>query len=763
MVTLEDLTPGQRDALADLRLVEAQDGGLRVDEWRLADTVMVVTVALNCQTLRAERVADGLAIRDREFMEIRVPADYPVAPPGLSVRHERFAEYENVMAGGGICVFRSPDTEWVPSDGMGVFVRDRVWGWLRRAVRDEAERHNGAFHAPVVSDRLLTRDAIRYDALEPETDALWVGYAGVRLDDGRLQYDQSRRGLARWALTRWSERVSMHYSGELWGAGLLLPRRGGFLFPETLGALLHACEASGLAARDAVMHLGRAARCQGAGVPLFVIVGTPLGSAFPGRHHLTTLVLEGAESRLVWRAGGAVKPDVAIDAVLERADSVPLRAFYGRDARVGHMQRRDRGGPADWFVDKTVAIWGAGALGAPMAEYVVRAGAAHVLLRDYGVVHHGLLVRQPYTVDDEEVLKVDALKHRLTSIRPDVEVTASSTDLRRDLSGLTEWSGTVDLVINATASSPVRAALDRARAGGAGMPVLTVGVDARAERGFGRLLLSGAPASVEEIDRDAQIEVAGRADLLGYTDAFFPTAESERREPFYPEPGCSDATFVGSAADMASLSGAMLNWGAAALASAVGETPSAVFIAQPHVALASGEPPVHRVRTVRRTSLRSERGGCTVRLSDSAVASIQIHIAAAAERNGPRSETGGPLWGAYDDVHRIVWVDEAGPAPPGSTETPARFSCSPEGLQEEAAGRAAATRGAAGFVGTWHTHTASEPVPSATDRASMADVCTRAEPLPHHFLMLIVGTPHAAHPDIRAHVFSRSDYQTATP
>jgi len=759
MSDLALLTAGQRDALNDLQRIEVQEAGLRIEGWSTDGERLDVTVGLDCSTLRSEQVEGGLRLRDREFVQIHVPAAFPLVPPWLSVGHKRFAEYENVMRGGGICVFRSVDTEWTPTDGMGVFVRDRVWGWMRRAVRGEAESQHGVFHSPLLHDLQRVSDAILYDTAEPETDDLWLGWVGIRPHAGS-KYPQSIRTRDRWSLTRWCEQVRADYTGEVWGAGVLLPTRGGFYFPKTLGALLDVFEAGGLGRRRAVAHLGKVAHRQPLAFPLVIVVGTPLGSGFAGRHHLTTLCLTSEASQMVRRAGGTVKRDAAIDAVLDRAAGVDLRAFFGRDARAGHVERRDKASPMDWFAGKTVAFWGAGALGAPAAEYVVRAGAARVILRDNGFVHRGLLVRQPYTSADEEILKVDALRRRLRSIRPGVTVDVCSSDLRASGTDGEEWSGDVDLIVNATASAPVRVALDlgRATSGNQNVPVLSLGVDGQAERGFARLLVAGTTASTEEAERDAQIEASRRNDLTGYADAFFPTAATERREPFFPEPGCSDATFVGSAADLAALSSTMLNWAAAELASGTSTSARALLMCQPHVALRTNEPTVCRVESPARIQMHDDRRGYRVRMTSAAVDAVRDHIRHAAARNGEASETGGALWGRYDDAMNIVWVDDASAAPPDSVEAPDRFVCGVEGLHAETATRACASRDAVGFVGTWHTHPSCQPVPSARDHASMADVCTRSEPLPRRFLMMIVGSPHSDEPDFQPYVFSRDEY-----
>ena len=140
---------------------------------------------------------------------------------------------------------------------------------------------------------------------------------------------------------------------------------------------------------------------------------------------------------------------------------------------------------------------------------------------------------------------------------------------------------------------------------------------------------------------------------------------------------------------------------------------------------------------------------------------IATQVAAAAKRTGKEAETGGPLWGGCDEVRRTIWVDAAGPAPSDSVETVDRFICGVEGLDEEAKRRQEETRGATTFIGTWHTHLSDPPDPSTRDQRSMADVCTRDEPLPPRFLMMIIGSPHDSL-DLKAHVFLRDEYSLSS-
>jgi tRNA A37 threonylcarbamoyladenosine dehydratase len=70
------------------------------------------------------------------------------------------------------------------------------------------------------------------------------------------------------------------------------------------------------------------------------------------------------------------------------------------------------------FAGKRVVIWGCGALGAPIAESIVRAGASAVILCDSASVHPGVLILQPFIDDDLGRAKAVVLAHRLERSSP---------------------------------------------------------------------------------------------------------------------------------------------------------------------------------------------------------------------------------------------------------------------------------------------------------------------------------------------------------
>jgi hypothetical protein len=79
------------------------------------------------------------------------------------------------------------------------------------------------------------------------------------------------------------------------------------------------------------------------------------------------------------------------------------------DERTEVATRRDSQRPASAFYGKTVELWGCGGLGSWIAEFIARAGARRLILRDSGATSSGLLVRQNYTEDDVGLAKVTQL------------------------------------------------------------------------------------------------------------------------------------------------------------------------------------------------------------------------------------------------------------------------------------------------------------------------------------------------------------------
>src|SRR5207248_617742 len=100
-----------------------------------------------------------------------------------------------------------------------------------------------------------------------------------------------------------------------------------------------------------------------------------------------------------------------------------------REDRPEIVIARDRDSAVSFFKGKTVGIWGCGAIGSHVSEFLARAGAAQLQLYDKGVVTPGILARQLYTDDDIGKPKVSALASRLRAIRPGLQIEEHVGDL----------------------------------------------------------------------------------------------------------------------------------------------------------------------------------------------------------------------------------------------------------------------------------------------------------------------------------------------
>ena len=118
-----------------------------------------------------------------------------------------------------------------------------------------------------------------------------------------------------------------------------------------------------------------------------------------------------------------------------------------------------RGRLPDVARNKKVVLIGVGALGAPLAEHLVRGGVTDITLIDHDKLDAGNLVRHPLTMEKIESPKADALKDRLNWISPHARAKAISKGFSPDLEQA-EQIREADLIIDATASDEVIALLN---------------------------------------------------------------------------------------------------------------------------------------------------------------------------------------------------------------------------------------------------------------------------------------------------------------
>ena len=376
----------------------------------------------------------------------------------------------------------------------------------------------------------------------------------------------------------------------LGAAAIILSRDIGFEYPGEAAALLAGLEAAGVdrcrAARPARYRRGdqrpprRGARAQGHEQYL---PGPCACSSAPRRG-----ARAGSGHRLsIWSAGGSTRPgrncwpprglpgpgSQLAGATAGWLDQAATTWIPVMEARPEVTLRRDSGTPAAWLAGKRVLVLGCGALGAPAAEICVRADAAEVTVADNGIVsprHPGqpAISRTPTSASTRPPSWPGALNQmhadkRVSALPQDIVITVLTEQMH---------AAQFDLIIDATANAAVASRLEycRAQSPGSWPPVMTMLIGHQARRGIVALARPGASGAGRDILR--KLGLAACVDQAGQLADIARTSSPTRRaaELFQPEPGCSDPTFTGSAAETGALAAHLMTAGLDALAGRAG-------------------------------------------------------------------------------------------------------------------------------------------------------------------------------------------------
>ncbi|WP_439381377.1 ThiF family adenylyltransferase [Amycolatopsis lexingtonensis] len=722
-------TPGQAEAFDELLMLARASGGdlavVAVGEPILEEGPLLVELDINCDGAGSDR--SSVPLHERERVTIVVPALYPLQQPQVLLRHRRFAGLPHVVWGVSICLYVA-QYEWDPGVGM-TDVLTRLFTWLAHVAAGTITGPEVPWDPPITNlagspGRLLVRRNLP-KALEDD-ESIWL--AGAVIESvGRRKYEVRRwldlRQAGQWVKAGLGNRGAEPGRGFL-APVVALPGPVDFNYPTQLAGLLAGLRSQGLDSSACASLIDWARASAAAAV----------GAEQPGAEPLGLILL-----------GSRARPDSAIrgriahfaawwaDFGLEERE---VRWMRVEDQRPSITLRRDHRRPARWLHGKRVLVLGCGAVGAPIAEFCVRGGARHVRLVDQGDVHHGLLVRQPYGYDDIGFPKAEVLGERLRRTSPDVSVEHSVLDavkLVRSEAGLPE----ADLVIDATANRAVAAALEvtwRDRAGNP--PLLSVMVSHRCEIGIATLALPGSGVAGVDVLRQLLLAASEDDGLRDVLDDLLP--DVPRAEVFQPEPGCSDPTFTGSAADLAGFAGQLFT---DALALIGLSAPEGVLTPRKYATVVrspSGDSPGAPAQRLQWTNdvVRPETGhGYQARISPAAFAAIRQEVLQSRELRGPECETGGLLLGQVDHAAKVVWITEVSGLPPGSAASAEGLVLDPAAQRRRTSELRHRSRGLIGYIGMWHSHPRHRVEPSGIDRTAMATITKNDAPA----VLLIIG------------------------
>jgi hypothetical protein len=745
------VTEGQCLALRQLRSVEAsRPGGLEIIsilEPRANGPDLGVELSLDCTGVPHRD--GGLRLRGRERLLLLIPPRFPLHKPSVWTPHTRWAGTPHVQWGDYICLYAAPNSEWDPADGMFGLL-ERLWEWLRAASIDQLDPDGVPLHPPVAYRTPGTPLVIPRINTPTVRGEPWIGWAAtVAVGSGRID-------LHDWRAMREHGRIADPPADP--AAAVLLDSALDWEYPEHAAGLILALTERGVDWGEFWRLLEVTALACG-DQPLLLVVGTAMRGTRGGeaRQHLSVWRIPAQASGDLWRSlirysdrsEVVTTGEQARERVLDWARTAGTEWCRVREARTEVTARRDHDSPISWFAGKTVAIWGCGAIGSLLAEWVTRAGATLLILRDSGGAAPGVLVRQNFIDADIGFYKAEMLAKRITAIDPTIGVQAHNGDVLDGPLDDGPWHEHADLVIDATASLIVATALERARATEPAVPVAGLLFGHTAEHGLAVLTPAGVSGATHDALRAGKLACLFDQSLSRFAQEFWP--DPPRGELFQPEPGCSDPTFTGSAVETAALSAVLIR--AIARDLQVGSDQMSVHLHA--LASAGDEQPLHRRLFVKAPWELELPEGLALRLSHQALEGMRTEVGASAKQRGGASETGGLLFGERDDAAGVMWVSQATGPPSDSEHSPEQFLCGVRGVRAMVAARERRARGSLALIGTWHTHPVSAPRPSARDLLGMGQILAETDSPLAQALLVIVGHSAGARPSLGGYLFER--------
>lgn len=747
------MSEGQAWALGQLAdIAQASAGSLEIVEVlepQKEGENLSVTVSVDCSAY--ERKLGGVPLKQRERLLLHIGPNFPLEVPRLHFTHKRYGDSAHVQWGTFICLYQATDTEWQPEDGM-FGLMTRVDEWLRAAAANELDPVGMPLHPPVTYSTSKFTVVPTQDT-SPVTDTFWAGYAKItRESDHRVELGQ------------WFE-----YSGEVpagrVAVALLLPTGMPHEYPTSMADLLKLLEERGISATVVRLVTELGALRAAEGKPLIFVLGAAMRGTAGGQRlqHLTAWHLDGQRVDEIRNAIAATTETEQLNIAYFQGWAATATIEWCRvlEDRPEIVVRRDAGSASAWWRGRNVVIFGCGAIGSAAAMLLARAGVAKMTLFDRDIVKPGVLVRQLFDRHQIGMNKADATSNNVKSAVPAVEVFYSGADVVTRLR-VPERRAEIlaaDVIINATASTTVSAALEKEFVAWPKVhpPIISMALGHKADQALMTMAVQDVPGISLDLDRRAKIALSNVLHAKDAVEEFWPIS-LERRRIFQPEPGCSSPTFIGSAADVLALTAQMTNVASEWLAE-----PDKTFARARSFDLLgpkSGSAREFAFEWPADFILRDRRHGYQVRVSRGAMLAMRGWMRRSERVRGRRDETGGVLFGHIDPFLKVVWVDEVSGPPPDSVQSPTAFVCGTAGVADMNAEKKKRTRNAVSFVGMWHTHPGGMPWPSETDYSAMAELLTSDQFKANRFLMVIIGAD-SSQPIISGTVFERTEYQSS--
>ena len=561
------LSDGQSIAIRQLeRIANADQSALTIDQILTPERendYLSVDISLDCR--HYEHLDGGLKYNNFETFNLIIPPEFPFVVPRVYSGHKRFSGFPHVQWGNYLCLYLSTEVQWQPSAGM-IGLINQLNQWLSNAARNELDPIGGPIHPPVAYKSCGTTITVQADT--PDS-IRWPWFGAAILREKKSDYFE---------LTHWEDIDSIDRD-QVFAPALLLDFELPIEYPKKVADLFAWIKEKGLDTNVITIHLMLAARRLDEGEPLRFVIGTPsrgvVGDAESRLQHIEVWEINVADALILktvalscellahYQNSSLPEDTIAIiKSVFKELDRWKTNSqihwctvFENRHEIV---TRRDAETPMDWFLGKSVVLWGCGALGSQVAEQLVRAGVKKIVIFDNRPVHPGILVRQNFVDADINDSKAVALERRLKAIAPEnIKILSNFKDILTELN-TDNWQGDADVIIDATASLRVRSKLEKVLKR-VDRTVSIVAMLLSGQVRFGAMVVVPADYSGGTLDAFRRLGLAAkhRFWLRDAAEAFWgsPREESVRQS----EPGCSEPTFVGSQTDISAMASRMLN------------------------------------------------------------------------------------------------------------------------------------------------------------------------------------------------------------
>lgn len=744
------MTEGQEWAISQLKDIVAVNNAVEILSTTLNEangSSLALKLSINCQAY--EQLPGGLPLRNREIFVIDIPANFPLHHPQVRSNHKRFANSPHVQWGNQLCLYQASETEWNPGDGLFGFF-DRLDTWLRSGALGQLDPIGLPLHPPVAYSKRKGYVIPNVNTPVIESD-WWAGYVEIKSEVEGVSV----------ILGDWHRYNSTVPSVRLAGA-ILLPDQMPFEYPSMIHELQSILTERSIPPEvlQAVMSLTAIRNEEQK--PLYIMLGAAMrGIAGEQKkiQHLAAWYISPERAtnlrNMVFEAN-ETKKEVEVEAFKSWASNSPVEWCTVRENRPEIVVARDSNSPMEWWRGKKVVILGCGALGSAIGMMIVRAGIASVRLYDKSGVAPGLLVRQNFNHRQIGYTKCSATSVNLRFINPSIDIEDHYVDIIKILQENPNSIFDADVVINATASVRVATSIEKifVDMNLTRPPIISMVVSHHAEYGLVTYAVNAVTGVVIDLDRRTKIALANMSKGQEFLNQFWPRS-SEKAKLFQPEPGCSDPTFVGSAADVFGLSASLLNIASRWLAETGAAYAHAGVLRAPHITqckqLQSG---LLEFAWPSDQYMLDKRHSFQIRLAPNVPRDLKGWIKASERKFGRNVETGGLLFGQIDEFLKVIWISEISGPPPDSTASATGFMCGIKGTKELNDEKRHRSRGSVYFIGMWHTHPEGVAQPSITDLEAMTKLRETSNQSPRNFLMVIVGG-HISNLDIEGFLFEK--------